>query len=205
MDDASKELLDELRAAMESMPNDPEGLAGWLLSNYRLQKIGSAEPTEFHRKRGSMGGDYPNLKIADNPKSVFLQRAGMTRELARRQDRAAIVQQINEAAEDDISVDLDNVDDFEGMDEYEAQAMMQAQLAQGASAKNVLANNSLLVQGDGAPPTAEEAAAIAHALGGETQEIAGDLPPALQADRFKRLRAQQEVAAGGKAGVIRRG
>lgn len=50
MDSSSKELLVELREAMGKMPNDPEGLAGWLLSNYRLEKIGTAEPTQFHRK-----------------------------------------------------------------------------------------------------------------------------------------------------------
>lgn len=51
MDLSAKELLDELRTAMSKMPNDPEGLAGWLLSNYTLHKIGSAEPTVFHRKQ----------------------------------------------------------------------------------------------------------------------------------------------------------
>ena len=40
MSDASKQLLDELKEAMSKMPNDPEGLAGWLLSNYKLVKIG---------------------------------------------------------------------------------------------------------------------------------------------------------------------
>ena len=49
MDEVSKNLLAELRTAMTKMPNDPEGLAGWLLSNYKLRKIGSAEPVEFHR------------------------------------------------------------------------------------------------------------------------------------------------------------
>ena len=38
MDEASKELLDELRSAMESMPNDPEGLAGWLLSKLQTSQ-----------------------------------------------------------------------------------------------------------------------------------------------------------------------
>lgn len=54
MDDSSKQLLDELREAMQRMPGDPEGLAGWLLSNYQLIKIGSAEPTVFHRKKDEL-------------------------------------------------------------------------------------------------------------------------------------------------------
>lgn len=37
----------ELAEAMSQMPNNPNGLAGWILSNYKLQKIGAAEPTKF--------------------------------------------------------------------------------------------------------------------------------------------------------------
>lgn len=50
MNSETKELMDELANAMERMPNDSQGIAGWLLSNYRFMKIGSAEPVEkFHR------------------------------------------------------------------------------------------------------------------------------------------------------------
>lgn len=44
MNEATLELLDELKDALEEMPNDPEGLAGWLLSNYEMRKIGTGEP-----------------------------------------------------------------------------------------------------------------------------------------------------------------
>jgi hypothetical protein len=44
-----REFMNELKEALAKMPNDPEGLAGWLLSNYRMEKIGSGEPTEFYR------------------------------------------------------------------------------------------------------------------------------------------------------------
>lgn len=210
MDDSSKELLDELKDAMEKMPNDPAGLAGWLLSNYNLYKIGDAQPTEFHRQRQQQRRHDPsmpnNLKIADNPKSVFLQRAGMARELSRRDKMENIVNQINSAGEHDVvEVDLDQIDDYEGLDEYEAMALAQSQNVP-QSARH-LANNSLLISGQGAggpPPSAEEAAMLAQMLGGQQQAIDGTLPPALQVDRMKRLRAQQEVAAGGKAGKIRR-
>ena len=208
MDEASKELLDELREAMESMPNDPEGLAGWLLSNYKLHKIGTAEPTEFHRKREAQPEHFDGLKVAENPKSVFLQRAGMSRELTRRkQTLAEIAQQVNEAGEEDgtVSVDLEAVPDDHGMDEYEAMALAQQRSAQGSSAKAALHNNSLLIQGDGPPPTSVETEMLSQALGGEAPVDDGsDMHPALQADRYKRLKAQQEVAAGGKVGKIRR-
>lgn len=77
MDERQKELLDELSSAMQRMPNDPQGLAGWLLSNYRFQKIGSAEPVErFHRKGGSAAPiDESNLKIAPDYER-FLKRTG---------------------------------------------------------------------------------------------------------------------------------
>lgn len=66
MGSATKDLLSELTEAMKKMPNDPQGVAGWLLSNYRFQKIGSAEPVDkFHRKGGNPGTvDENNLKIA---------------------------------------------------------------------------------------------------------------------------------------------
>jgi len=210
MDESSKELLDELRTAMEEMPNDPEGLAGWLLSHYKLHKIGSAEPTEFHRQQPAQQQQqqFPGLKVAENPKSVFLQRAGMGRELDRRkQTLAEIAQQVNEAGEADgtVAVDLDEVDEAEGLDEYEAVALAQSQQAQGASAKNVLHNNSLLIQGDGPPPTSVETEMLSQELGRDAPVDDGtNMHPALQADRMKRLQAQKDVAAGGKVGKIRR-
>jgi hypothetical protein len=51
MNEASKQLMEELAEAMDKMPHDPQGVAGWLLSNYRFQKIGEGKPVEkFHRK-----------------------------------------------------------------------------------------------------------------------------------------------------------
>lgn len=79
MNSPTQELLQELTAAMERMPNDPQGVAGWLLSNYRFQKMGSGEPVErFHRKGGgapSGGGeiDESNLKV-DPTYSEFIKR-----------------------------------------------------------------------------------------------------------------------------------
>jgi hypothetical protein len=76
MDESSKELLDEISSAMERMPNDPQGLAGWLLSNYELFKIGDGQPIgEFHRKK--QPEDYSNLKIAGDPQTKFFERAGV--------------------------------------------------------------------------------------------------------------------------------
>lgn len=72
MNNDSFSLLNELSSAMERMPNDPQGLAGWLLSNYHFSKIGEAKPVDrFHRKF-----DERDLKIAPEP-SEFMKRTGL--------------------------------------------------------------------------------------------------------------------------------
>lgn len=85
MNEAMKDLLKDLTDAMKRMPNDPEGLAGWLLSNYDILKIGDGEPTEFHRQKRSNRDedddfDRQNLKIAPDP-SEFLARTGMANQV----------------------------------------------------------------------------------------------------------------------------
>ena len=69
--ETSKELLTELTKAMEEMPNNPAGLAGWLLSNYNLSKIGDAVPVEFY------GNKAKNSNINPNKNNDFLKRAGV--------------------------------------------------------------------------------------------------------------------------------
>jgi hypothetical protein len=75
MDNLTNELLQEISAAMERMPNDPRGVAGWLLSNYKFTKIGDAIPTEkFHRKgNGNQEVDESKIKI-DPDYEKFLKR-----------------------------------------------------------------------------------------------------------------------------------
>jgi len=70
MREEDKEFLDGLAQAIKDMPNDPQGVAGWLMSNYRIEKIGEAKPVEkFHRKTEV---DEVNIKIAPNPMNKFL-------------------------------------------------------------------------------------------------------------------------------------
>lgn len=59
-DDDSKALLEELTEAMAKMPNDSVGLAGWLLSNFKLKKLGKLEPTTFY---GNVQEEMPPMKI----------------------------------------------------------------------------------------------------------------------------------------------
>jgi len=202
MDESSKGLLDELREAMLRMPNDPEGLTGWLLSNYKLHKIGDAEPTEFHKPRNYQpdNSQPSNIKIANNPVHKFLKRTGLSKQLGNRESLKDIVSEIDNNVNANIyQQDYDpniNLDD-EGCQES-AQPV----------AKKALAN-SVVMGGEGpaVPPTQEDIEAIAAAvsMAGNTTPLDGDLPPALQIDRLNRLKKQQEIVSGGGGGVFRRG
>jgi hypothetical protein len=78
MNEDTQKLIQELKIAMEKMPNDPAGLAGWLVCNYSMTKIGSSDPVVFHRKNTeseeSVSITPQNNKKLHNP-SVFLNRA----------------------------------------------------------------------------------------------------------------------------------
>jgi len=91
MDEASQELLKELADAFNRMPNDPQGLAGWLLSNYRFQKMGDGKPVEkFHRKDNSNNRndvDDGSMKIAPS-----------YNEFVKRNDAGHLVAKSNELA-----------------------------------------------------------------------------------------------------------
>ncbi len=71
--DEAKDLMHEIASAFEKMPNDPQGLAGWLMDNYRLQKVGTGEPTGFHRKPTAPLGPVTDGSAYQN--NEFIQRA----------------------------------------------------------------------------------------------------------------------------------
>jgi hypothetical protein len=81
MDSETKGLMDELAGAITKMPNDVQGIVGWLLSNYEFNKIGDAVPTEkFHRKSSKKrreveedegGSSLPNGMKVDPTYSEF--------------------------------------------------------------------------------------------------------------------------------------
>jgi hypothetical protein len=84
MTENSQELMDSLKEALLQMPNDPEGLAVWLLSNYNMVKVGTGEPVQrFYGTNAKYSGtreeiDESNLKIRDNSNmSKFFKRAGV--------------------------------------------------------------------------------------------------------------------------------
>jgi len=52
MDDAAQALMEGLATALKQMPNNPQGIAGWILSNFQVRQIGDALPVDhFHGDR----------------------------------------------------------------------------------------------------------------------------------------------------------
>lgn len=93
MNEATQDLLKELSDALTRMPNNPQGVAGWLLSNYRFQKMGDAVPVEKFHNKGSAVGSVPGeindsqLKIAPRVND-FVKRNDAEKYVARTQELA---------------------------------------------------------------------------------------------------------------------
>jgi hypothetical protein len=62
------ELLQGLESAFEQMPNNPRGIAGWLISNYSLTKTGEAKPINFYtpKKTGAVKLTKANFEGTEN-------------------------------------------------------------------------------------------------------------------------------------------
>ena len=233
MDDSAKELLTQLREAMAKMPNDPEGLAGWLMSTYDLFPKGTIEPTNFHRKptpqqmaQMQMEGVDPStqgLRWANTPTNQFMKRAGADKVL-KDPKLAAIAQAINsinavdgnmyggvmEQSEADVSPEEEDMMEQQRIAQMAAKARAQGRKL---TMKEVLANDSNSVEfnmgGDTRPLSEAETELVKHLVGGPSSsdsEMDGlqNLPPMLQADRLKRLAAQRELKFGGSTGLIKR-
>lgn len=116
--DESKQLLFELSEAMSNMPNDPQGVAGWLLSNYRIKKIGSAEPVEKFYGRGKSSNKLDeDGEPLSNDYNQFLSRTDMANRVKQAKLAAKRAREKNHNEEDD--EDFDDITD-EDIDTYQA-------------------------------------------------------------------------------------
>lgn len=89
--DDTKSLMDELADAMERMPNDPQGIAGWLLSNYQFRKIGDGKPVDKFfggNNSNNSGFDESKLKIAPGY-SQFIHNSEAEKLVAKGRELAA--------------------------------------------------------------------------------------------------------------------
>jgi hypothetical protein len=205
----TKDLLTELKEAMEKMPNDPQGLAGWLLSNYRFQKIGEGKPVDtFYRKGGNVSS---NQKLKTDPTyNEFIKRndAGKlvekSSELAEKfkkaktsklDEIAAAIQQIEDPYDDDtVSVESDDVDIEDQQAFNELQAAGINPFSDNTSGNIIAAKDIMSLVSQGSEKPLPEEIALSSTVEGRGY---------LQRARLKKLKAQESINGGG-GGVFRR-
>ena len=215
MNEAAKGLLDELTEAMKKMPNNPQGVAGWLLSNYRFAKIGEAIPTErfhdgSHKPQQAQGGSMPaGLKVADNPAQAFLARTGQYRniqqtnaKLSQSNQLARMAQQIATLPDEDMYGDENVGVESPGGESYfdEDEGVM---IERGPKMSRALVTGTDLVDATAPALSPDEIQALANSVDSEQADDA-TTQQVLQLQRKKRLLAQQGVASGGGQGLFRR-
>jgi hypothetical protein len=184
----TQELMRELKDAMEQMPNDPQGLAGWLLSNYRMEKVGDGEPTGFYgpKPKNEPPADKSDLKIAQNRLQQFFKNAGIKNPTQNRM--ADLVKQISGEVEEE-GDEESIMDNEEYIEEANDPEFTQAVLQGMVPAQNL---------------TPAERARFMQQMASEAKdEFSEKIHPALDEDRKARLQKQKELNAGG-VGLIKR-
>jgi hypothetical protein len=189
MNDSMQELMGELKSALEAMPNDPEGLAGWLLSHYQLTKVGSGEPVqEFYgtKKQPAKEAGVTNIKIPENRIQTFLKQAGIKKP---EKDYKSIVAEIKNGSFTDETIEIEDPEEtVEAQDEESIAYTMQA------------------LQAMQPPKTQVQAARPGNFQTPSQVDLSkSDITnPALTMDRLQRLEKQQAVSYGETVGKIRR-
>lgn len=203
----TKNLLAELTEAMQKMPNDPQGVAGWLLSNYRFQKMGEGKPVDKFYRKGGQGIDENSLKT-DPSYNEFIKRNNATGLVARGPELAEkvknakggkfaeLAEMIQEgagdpygetAAEPEVSVSADEQRAYSelkasGFDPFATKAGI-TDLSQAIRPQDVV---ELMTQGTDAPSKVEVELS-------QTEEGRRYL----DRDRHKRLKAQDAISGAG--------
>jgi hypothetical protein len=226
MNEASQELLKELAEALRRMPNDPQGVAGWLVSNYRFQKMGDGQPVEkFHHKGGGPREEYDESKLKIAPGlDDFVKRneaehlVAKSNELANKYkgsknsklaEFASIIQGVGDPYGDDTTEKDTGNDD--GPADPEDQKSYLALKASGfdpfASAVAAAPSNIY----DLSPDSRSVVDKLAGLMSQEGKPIAYEAALSqtdegrkqLQMDMFKRIKAQDAISGNG-SGVFRR-
>jgi hypothetical protein len=201
MNESSQELLAELAAAMERMPNNPQGLAGWLLSNYKLMKIGTAQPTEkFHSKHNGQTNDFGEIKIANE----FLNRSAVAKDIFNTQAKieslkhskdpniVALANKLQQEQEEDFYEDEEDVDmgeedeDAEYNRRYPSQPMDRPSQLLINSGSNYIDSNVQM--------NPEVINALATIVSNSTEGASHD--PLLERNRQMRIKSQQGFSSG---------
>lgn len=200
----SIEFMEELAKAFERMPNDPKGIAGWILSNYHLNKINDEEPPEhFYRpitEEEKLAGK--NLKQAPEIVNKFISRTDFPDSTSptRQQELAKLARDIKGVdtsmyggEEEEQEPDLEVEDDFVNVGGVIKPT--EGGLPHHAPLLDPQANIS-----------AEEIAAAQALIGGGGGTDTDDMYPApedaksaktIQQQRLKRVKTQQAFDDGG--------
>jgi hypothetical protein len=202
MNSETKDFMNELASALDRMPNDSQGVAGWLLSNYRFQKMGNCEPVDkFHRK-----GSVPN-QVNDNY-SEFVTRneaAGLVKKSSELSSKfkgsvnvkvsecASLIQTLDDPYDGEpekISNDV-NIDDQKAYMELKANGIDPfSDITEESAPSNII--NALTTGYDG-PSQIEKIL---------SQSNEGKL--ILQNERMKKLKAQTSLDTGSNKNSFRR-
>lgn len=223
MNEPTQDLLKELTEAIKRMPNDPQGIAGWLMSNYRFQKMGEGKPVEkFHRKGGAGGGDYDEstLKIAPGY-NEFIQRNDAAHLVTRSNELAAKAKGSKNGKLAEFASVIKGVADPYGDNTVEEDDSGDEPVVSPEDQKSYL---ELKASGfdpfmQSVPSTSSSEYAdsdivskLARVMSQDEKPIAYEVALSqtdegrkqLQLDNFKRIKAQDAVTGGG-GGVFRRG
>lgn len=171
LNDAVNSLINELAEALELMPNDPKGLAGWLVSNYEMRKIGSEEPvTKFYDGKKEDNVDTSKLKInKNNPLLKFYKNANLKSPEEYKKIKAQLDNLIDIDQEEE-QLDIEDEDDLDTSDPD-----VQEVLAVVNKKSNKKSNKAKAIP---------------------LEDDGSDLHPALQQDRLERLRKQADIQSG---------
>lgn len=176
--DEQRKIMDELKEAISKMSASPEELVGWLMSTYDLLPKGTVQPTEFHRKPNGSNVDTASAA------SQFMKRAG----------GKVITDPRIKALAHAINNSKDIEESMYGFDSPEI---------------SVEENPEMMIDENtdmpGMPLSMEEIVLMQNKVNKvNIEKDVGNLPPALQGDRLKRLAAQRELSRSGSTGLIRR-
>jgi hypothetical protein len=228
MNTATQELLQELTEAIKKMPNDPQGIAGWLMSNYRFQKMGDGKPVEkFHRKGGGPGDfDESNLKIAPGYNELIkrtdnigkeelmktAQLAERGKEFAARKggklaEFANMIQGVGDPYGDNTTTDITETSKEEKIDPEDQKSYLELK----ASGFDPFMSSVPSTMGSSEFESSDIVSKLARVMSQDDKPIAYETALSqtdegrkqLQLDNFKRIKAQDAVTGGG-GGFFRR-
>lgn len=190
LNDAMQSLIRELGEALDKMPNDPQGIAGWLVSNYQMVKIGTGEPvTKFYgnkpQAKTNNEGVPVGLKIANNPLQNFYKNAGLKKSP---EEYAAIAEKINSDVIKDYGDDEPTVNE-----DYIPEAEDPVYTAKVLSNMNQVPMNRRQIR------------EMQQKMAQQNDDLdEAGIPVPLQQQRLERLRKAEELSLGGSIGKISR-